>query len=77
MSNLLKIGKLSYHGGSVVGKGQYGKMFRGQFEDAVDVSILRVDKSEIRVDTKILRQTDIHPNIVRFYGVEDGGLEFQ
>ena len=77
MSNLLKIGKLSYHGGSVVGKGQYGKIFQGQLEDAVDVSILRVDKSEILVDTKILRQTDTHPNTVRFYCVEEDGLEFQ
>ena len=77
MSNLLAIGKLSYHGDSVVGKGRYGKIFRGQFEDAVAVSILRVDKSEILVDTKILRQTDTHPNILRFYGVEDDGLEFQ
>lgn len=78
MLNHLKIGKLLVvQHGDTVGKGQYGKVFRGQYDDAVDVSVLRVDRKEIKIDTKIWRQTDMHPNIVRFYGAEDDGLEFQ
>ena len=56
-------------GAGVVGK--YGKVFTGRYEDAVDVSVLRIDKSEFTVDKRILRATDLHPNIVRFYGAED------
>jgi hypothetical protein len=75
MSNLVNKGKLTFHR-DAVGKGDYGKVFDGRFEDAVDVTIVRVDKSEFHMNTKILRQTDLHPNIVRFYGaVEDD--EFQ
>jgi len=60
MLNHLKIGKLLVvQHGDTVGKGQYGKVFSGQYDDAVDVSVLRVDREVIKVDTKILRQTCI------------------
>ena len=75
MANLVSIGKLSFSRDTFE-KGHYGKVFRGQFEDAVDVTISRVDKSEISVDTKMLRSVDQHFNIVRFYGTTEDG-EFQ
>ena len=77
MSNLVKIGKLSFSRDSVE-KGHYGKVYRGLFDEFVNVSIERIDKSEIFVDKKLLRTTDLHPNIVRFYGTEeDADGEFQ
>ena len=75
MANLVNIGKLSFSRDSVE-KGHYGKVFRGRFEDAVNVTISRVDKSEISVDTKMLRSMDQHFNIVRFYGATEDD-EFQ
>jgi serine/threonine protein kinase len=70
MSNIVSIGRLSLSRDSF-GKGPHGKVFHGRFEDMVDVSIVRVDKSEFSVDLKVLRTTDIHPNIVRFYCAEE------
>ena len=79
MSNLKKvIGGLSFSlDGGVVGR--YGKVFTGRYEDAVDVSVLRIDKTELAVDKTILWKVDLHPNIVRFYGAEndDENDEFQ
>ena len=78
MLNILDIGRLSiFQPGDTVVKGHYGKVYSGQYDEAVDVTILRIDKSENKVDTKMLRQTDMHPNIVRFYGAEEDGFEFQ
>ena len=78
MSNLLRVGALPFsYLGDTVEKGQFGKIYNGQYEDTVDVMILRIDKSENKVDTNTLRQTDMHPNIVRFYGAEEDGFEFQ
>ena len=76
MSNVVvNIGRLTYRR-DAVGKGHYGKVYRGRFEDAIDVTIVRVDKSDLKADTILLRQTDLHPNIIRFYGAEDDD-EFQ
>ena len=75
MPNILRIGQLSINLDEKV-SGQYGKVFRGRFEDAVNVTISRVDKSEISVDTKMLRSMDQHFNIVRFYGATEDD-EFQ
>jgi hypothetical protein len=51
-------------------KGHYGKVFHGRYDDTVDVSVIKIDMSEIKVCTKILREADVHPNIYRFYGQE-------
>ena len=79
MSDLKKVvGELSFSlDAGVVGK--YGKVFTGRYENAVNVSVLRIDKSEFTVDKRILWATDLHPNIARFYGVEndDESDEFQ
>ena len=37
----------------------------------VDVSIVPVDKTEFIVDLKVLRTTDMHPNILHFYSAEE------
>ena len=68
----IRIGKLSFtpkdmHSGL---RGHYGKVFHGRYEDTVDVSVIKIDTSEFKVDTKILRETDLHLNHVRFYGQE-------
>ena len=79
MANLVNIGKLSFSRDSVE-KGHYGKVFRGCFQDVVDVSILRVDKTDYTIDADLLRKVDLvhlHPNIVRFYGLADDDVEFK
>ena len=79
MLNILKVGKLNIsRNGSV--RGNYGKVFHGRYKDFVDVSIVQVDKSDIKVDADLLEKVDLnhlHPNIVRFYGMEDDGLQFK
>ena len=69
-TNLVNIGKLSFSRDSVE-KSRHGKVYRGLFDEFVDVSIIRIDKSEISLNKQILRTTDMHPNIVRYYGTEE------
>lgn len=79
MPNILRIGQLSINLDEKV-SGQYGKVFRGCFQDVVDVSILRVDKTDYTIDADLLRKVDLvhlHPNIVRFYGLADDDVEFK
>ena len=68
----MKIGYLSFtKDDAIIGvKGHYGKVCHGRFSDTVDVSVIKIDVSEFDVDTKILWETDMHPNIVHFYGAE-------
>ena len=70
MTNSVNIGRLSFSRDSVE-KSRHGKVYRGLFDEFVDVSIVRVDTSEIFVDKKLLHTTDMHPNVVRFYGTEE------
>ena len=68
--NFVTIGRLQFSRDDVE-NGRYGKVYRGSYENLVNVSIFRIDKSEFQVDQQILRTTDMHPNIVRFYGSEE------
>ena len=67
------IGELSFSlDDGIVGK--YGKVFPGLFEDTASVSILRMDKTVLTVDKNILWSTVQHPNIIRFYAIEEDKL---
>lgn len=66
MFNFLKFGKLN-----AIGKGHYGKVYSGKFKNVVDVCVIRVDKSEFKVDEDILWKVHLHPNIAHFYGMEE------
>ena len=46
MLNILDIGRLSiFQPWDTVVKSHYGKMYSGQYEEAVDVTILRIDNN--------------------------------
>ena len=51
--------------------------YSARLEESVGVVVVKVYKSQYEVDTRILRSTDSHPNILRFYGAEDQGPEFK
>lgn len=71
------IGKISFDRSQVLGRGRFSKCFRGMYEGLVDVAVKRFEKSEIKIDFEVLRKTDRHPNVARFYGAEDADLEFE
>ena len=55
--------------------GRFGTIFRGRFEGTVDVTIRRIIKTAYSVALDILRQTQNHPNILRYYCSEED-IEF-
>ena len=74
--NVKSIGKLSFHRTQVLGVGSYGTVYRGQFEETIDViAVKRMDKSRLNSDFEIKEfpQIPLHPNVVRFYHFEEDG----
>ena len=55
----------------------FGIILNGRFEQALDVTVVKVKMSEIEVNRRILWSTDMHPNIVRFFGTENRGIDDQ
>ena len=47
--------------------GHYGTVFKGKFEQAMDVSVTRILKREFSVNLDVLRKSQNHPNILRYY----------
>ena len=71
------VGKISFNRSEVLGRGRFSKCFRGMYEGLVDVAVKRFEKSETKIDFEVLRKTDRHPNVARFYGAEDTDVEFE
>ena len=57
----------------ILGIGTYGIVFRGRFEDAIDVAVKRVDKFLTKIQVDVLRKADSHQNILRYYDKETDG----
>ena len=65
------IGKLTVYLNKSLGEGSYGKVFRGMFENKVEVAVKRIDKSKVQFNEQdILIKVDTHENIVRYYCTE-------
>ena len=73
MANMLQaVGSLCFSRDTcTVRKGSFGKVYRGRFHDLIDVTIVRIDKTEIEINRQMLYQADKHPNIARFYATEE------
>ena len=56
--------------------GRFGSIFRGIFEGTVEVAIRRIVKTDYTVELDILRKTQQHPNILRYYCSEENDEEF-
>ena len=70
------IGKLSFYRTDTLGEGSFGTVYQGKFQEpletAVDVAIKRILKQKFnRFEAEIFLRIGKHPNIVRFYHVEE------
>ena len=71
------IGHLSYRKAYHLGTGKYGKVFHGQYKNAIPVAIKRMEKGRMKVDSIIYNIANGHPNIIHyFYTNEDADFEF-
>lgn len=64
------IGKVCFDCNQVLKVGLCGTIFKGKFEDAVDVAVQRVENVKFFVDLSILWKSQNHSNVVRYYGTE-------
>ena len=64
-----KIGRLYFKKDSPCGKGQFGPVFQGKLDELINVSIEQMDKSQFKVDTKLLMSLK-HVSILMYYTVE-------
>jgi len=52
-------------------KGHFGRVFKGDFEETVDVAIERIKKRDFIVELDVIRKAQNHPNILRYYCSEE------
>jgi len=52
-------------------KGRFGRVFKGDFEETVDVAIERIKKRDFIVELDVIRKAQNHPNIIRYYCSEE------
>ena len=73
-----RIGKLSYSISDPLksNRGRYGKVFTGMFEEIKAVAVKRLDKSETQVDINSYLTACEHPNIIQYFCLEKGHLEY-
>ena len=77
MTSMLQVGSRCFsRDACTVRKSSFGKMYRGRFQDLIDVSIVRIDKTEIEINHQLLYKTDTHPNIARFNAKEESSNDF-
>ena len=68
----VQVGKLSFNCEDVLGKGSFGTVFRGTFQNATEVAIKRIIKLEVnKFETDIMTTIDHHSNIIHYYSVEE------
>ena len=60
-----------------IGSGQFGKVFRGKYEKAVTVAIKRMEKMRTKVDSRLYKLANNHPNVIHYYDTnKDQDFEF-
>jgi len=60
-----------------IGSGQFGKVFRGKYEKAVTVAIKRMEKKKTKVDSRLYKLANDHPNVIQhYYTNKDEDFEF-
>ena len=73
---LEKIGKLSFCRADLVGKGRYSWVFRGKYDNMVEVAVKRLEKRESQVESHLFRKADGHHNIIRYFCTKENDIEF-
>ena len=70
-SVLETVGDLLFRQKKLLSVGKFGPMFRGKFQNKVDVSITKIWKKEFCVDKDIFGNTLEHQNILLYFGLEE------
>ena len=71
-SNVVNISEeLSFNRDDQLGSGSYSHVFKGTFKNISPVAVKRIVKLDVtKFEKDIVPTLQIHPNIIRFYGVE-------
>lgn len=69
--NEKKIGRFKFDKDNKIGHSQQIIVFKGKYEDSIDVAIKRVLKCDVKLEIELLRKNHIHPNIINYYGTEE------
>lgn len=72
---MIQVGKLSYDRKKVIGRGHYGTVFSGLFQNKLPVAVERFmrdfnDSSSIKEEKEIMSKIGNHPNILRYFCME-------
>lgn len=70
--NILEtVGDLVFWQKDLLNVGKLGPIFRGKFQNSIEVAITRIWKKEFSVDKDILHNTLQHQNILLYYDLEE------
>lgn len=65
-----KFGKIEFFMTDLIGKGSFSSVYKGIYENNIDVAIKRVLPEEITSEIDILQENHNHSNIVGYYCTE-------
>jgi len=68
-----KVGQLSFSRNDVLGSGSFGTVYKGKFKGTIDVAIKRILREKVTsdVETVVMAEIQSHPNVLRYYCVEE------
>ena len=66
-----KIGKIKFDAKDLIGKGSFSSVYKGIYENNIDVAIKRVLLDGITLEIDILQENHNHSNIVGYYCTEE------
>ncbi len=64
------VGKLKFNRQNVIGRSIGTVVFKGKYEDDIDVAIKRIQIDDASVEINVLKKNHSHRNIVKYYVTE-------
>jgi hypothetical protein len=65
-----EVGKLKFNRENVIGHSSGTLVFKGKYEEDIDVAIKRIQICDASVEINVLKKNHSHRNIVKYYVTE-------
>lgn len=65
-----EVGKLKFNRENVIGHSSGTVVFKGKYEEDIDVAIKRIQISDASVEINVFKKNHSHRNIVKYYVTE-------
>ena len=64
------IGRLTFNRSEKIGVSRGALVFKGKYEDEIDVAVKRILKQDVKLEISVLKKNHNHRNIIHYYVTE-------